>query len=182
MKVFCKSFLRLLAVFIFVYLRIIPSVSIALEITNGVPNAVSSTNAWIMSVVVSTNGTTNAVTAELCYGTADGITNAWVNTNAYGAVSGTGSISNKIGNLSPATFYYFRWHITEGTNSAWSPSSALFQTLATAPTNTPAAGPYRPVMFDANGYLVITNLPTATNGLPAGAIYRSSSNLFIHGF
>jgi hypothetical protein len=30
--------------------------------------------------------------------------------------------------------------------------------------------------------LVATNLPTSTNGLPIGSIYRSGSNLFIHGY
>ena len=32
------------------------------------------------------------------------------------------------------------------------------------------------------GSLILTNLPTSTNGLSVGAIYRSGSNLFIHGY
>jgi hypothetical protein len=132
-----------------------PCFALNVSVTNQVTN-IQPTSADFGGNVTSTNGSTNVVSLRLCYGTSDGLTNLnwWGYTNPSFTVASTGSFSTNITGLAPTTRYYSRWFASQGTNTAWSATSN-FWTLATAPiapTSTPPAAPYIPVMLDAGNY------------------------------
>lgn len=148
-----------LSVFICVHLWFLSSSPAALVITNGTALSISATNAWLTAVVVSTNGSTNAVTATLYSGLTGGGTNTWAKTNSYGTVSALGTISNNLTLLSPASQYYYRWYVTEGTNSDWADTTNSFWTLSQLAVSVPA------VSNVTSAAATIYGTVTATNGI-----------------
>ena len=117
------------------------SASAALTIVNST-NTPTATNAVLYATVTGTNAVTNAVTATCYYGTANGGTNTalWAYSSNVTGVS-TGAISVTVADLTPATWYYYRWYASDGTTNpvAWASVASNFTTAATAPTNYPAA-------------------------------------------
>jgi len=127
--------------------------SAALTIDSGPVSNVTRVAADVYGNLSATNGTTNTVNVLLYYGTTDSTTNAgsWGFSNAYGVVTNTGILATNLSGLTPATRYYYRWYVYEGTNTDWA-STSNFTTTAGAPTNQPAASNVV-VMVSSNGTL-----------------------------
>jgi hypothetical protein len=154
------------------------SLRAALTVSNAAATNVQPTSVFFCGNLTATNGTTNAISLRLCYGTADGLTNLtwWGYTNRLLSAVSTGAFSTNVTGLTPTTRYYYRWYATQGTNTAWSTPSTSFWTTARNPNPTgapPSAAAY-PVMVDTNGDLV-----APTNFFPKNAIATSAqiSNL-----
>ena len=133
----------------------------ALQVNNAGATGITATAAWMRADLVSTNGSTNPVNLRLCWGTSDGTTNFayWGYTNRVITGSTTGAVGTNVTGLIATTRYYYRWHVTEGTNTAWASPSTSFWTIASLPTSTPPTTAYTPVMADSNGVVVSpTNL------------------------
>ena len=129
-----------------------PSAFAALSITNSAATNIQPTTAVFCGTLASTNGTTNALSVRLCYGTSDGLTNLtwWGYTNPAFTVASTGAFSTNITSLVATTRYYYRWYAIEGTNSAWSTTSN-FYTTANSPTSSAPSVLYVPVMQSTSG-------------------------------
>ncbi len=144
----------------------------ALEITNSPASGILTNSAWLNASVISTNGTTNAVTATVYSGLTDGGTNTWSTTNSYGSVTNLGAISNQVTGLSPANLYYFRWSITEGSNTAWSASSSSFETLSQLAISAAAVSNIAATSARFYGTITVTN--GSTNAFNVKLLYGAT--------
>jgi len=148
----------------------------ALTIESGPASNVTRIAADVYGNLSATNGTTNTVNVLLYYGTTDSTTNAgsWGFSNAYGTVAGTGILATNLSSLTPATRYYYRWYVYEGTNTDWA-STSNFTTTAGAPTNQPAVSNVA-LMVSSNG-----TLKSPTNFFGANGVAMDSEiALLVH--
>jgi hypothetical protein len=125
----------------------------AQSITTGPSSNATRTTAAIYGTLASTNGTTNAVISRLFYGTSDGTNGvSWASSNVLASYTGAVpcTISNNLSSLTPSQLYYYRWHVIQGTNSAWASATSNFWTLAGAPTSAAPATAYVPVVKSTN--------------------------------
>jgi hypothetical protein len=158
-----------------------PCASTALQVDASAATGITRTAAWMCGNVVSTNGSTNTTYLRLYYGTSDGGSNAasWSVTN--GLISGvaTGAVSTNITGLTASQVYYYRWHLSEGTNAAWAAATTSFWTLAGAPTGSPATATSWPMMADSNGVVVSPTNFAARNGLSTTNADAALSNALV---
>jgi len=137
------------------FVAIVSSSSAALQVSSSAATNIQPTSAFFCGNLTATNGSTNAISIRLCYGSSDGLTNLtwWGYTNRLLSVASTGACSTNVTGLTPTTHYYYRWYATQGTNAAWSTPSTSFWTTARVPTSAPPAVAAYPVMADTNGDL-----------------------------
>ena len=134
----------------------------ALVISNTAATSLTTTSMVFNATLVSTNGSTNAVSAKVFYGTVDYTTNmgSWAYSNTYSSPA-IGSLSTQVVGLSASHKYYFAWYVAEGTNIDWATPSLNAWTKPTAPTSTPAVVTIS-LQIDMNGLLKApTNFWTA---------------------
>lgn len=157
----------------------------ALQIVNRAP-APGRASAWMQGTLSETNGTTNAVSARLCWGPINGSTNvaSWWYTNTVISMTSTGIVSTNVTGLTPGGLYYCRWLAAEGTNTAWAPSSTSFWCLAGVPTSAPPVVTYFPVSADTNGNIVsptnLSLLMSTGNWAAAWSWIQDNSNRVAH--
>lgn len=154
-----------------------------LSISNGAATNITATNAWLVGNLTGTNSTNAVLT--VFYGSGNGGTNPiyWQYSNVYGAAATTGLVSILSTNLTPATWYYYRWKAVEGTNTAWASAATNFSTLATLPTNFPAAtgGVFQVIGTNGAWLAPAASNVIAANGLAVtGDTALVQSNLDLH--
>lgn len=141
----------------------------ALQIDTGPASDVVSTQAMLCATLVSTNGTNPICTVYYGLGNGGSTASSWSYTNQAGTFS-TGAVSVVVSNLTPATWYYFRWYAAETTDTyAWAAAYSNFQTTARAPTNWPTLTNGGSVMARTNGALLSPLGFFSANDVPTNA-------------
>jgi uncharacterized protein YoxC len=165
-----------------IFAALTSSASGALVISNSTPTNITSTNAWLNANLVSTNLTNTVLT--VFYGTGNGGSNTsyWSHYLVYGSNCPTGQVSILATNLTPATWYYFRWRAGDSSNTNWAAASSNFTTLSTLPTNFPAATGGVYLVISTNGQILGTNMQAnfiSANALATGTpLYVESDPLY----
>jgi len=155
------------------------SAAAALQIDNLAPTGTTRTTTWLRGDLVSTNQITNALT--VFYGTSNGATNtaSWASSNVYGNVTTTGNVQVQISSLTAGQLYYSRWYAIDISNTVdWANSTTSWWTTAGAPTSSPMAALYSPVMVDTNLLIVAPSNGPAfrlTNDLQSASGATSSN-------